>query len=163
MQKNFYQYQKEEYNLSIDKMPIWFKEVEAQGDENKGRIVFHSQNEYDEIWGSNAKMEISWEKKGRIETFHAKEVQNSIDMYNAINIVVTKKEQVWIRSHEFTFWYGNRTKMVRKRYYPENVIYGIFYCELTERLFNFHTTIIKKHFEGFKPYIIEAYNSIICH
>ena len=104
MQKSYYQYRKEECRIGIDRMPIWFKETEFDGDQNKGYIIFQTENEYDEIWGPNAKMEISWEKKGRTETFHAKEVQASIDMYNAIKVVVTKKEMIWLRTHDFTYW-----------------------------------------------------------
>ena len=163
MQKSYYQYRKEECRIGIDRMPIWFKETEFDGDQNKGYIIFQTENEYDEIWGPNAKMEISWEKKGRTETFHAKEVQASIDMYNAIKVVVTKKEMIWLRTHDFTYWIGHRTKMIRKRYYPLNIIHGVFYCDITERVFNINTEVIKKHYEGFEPYIIEGYKSIDCH
>ncbi len=99
----------------------------------------------------------------RIKFFHAREVQESIDIYSANNIVVIKKELVWLHTHEFTYWFGNRTKIIRKRHYPENNIHGVFYCELTERQFNMHSVIIGDHYTGFKPYILECYNSIICH
>jgi hypothetical protein len=163
MQKSYFIYQKPECNVTINKVPIWFKEVEFKGDENKGTIKFHSHNDYDEIWGSNAKMEFDWFKKDRIKFFHAREVQESIDLYNAISIVVTKKDREWLNTHEFTYWFGNRTKIIRKRYYPENAIHGVFYCEISERQFNMHSAIIRNHYEGFKPYILECYNSIVCH
>ncbi len=144
-------------------MPIWFREVEFNGDENNGTIIFHTHNKYDGSWGSNAKMEFSWEKKDRTHFYHPREVQSSIDQYNAINMVITKKEKSWLNSHEFEIWYGRRSKLVRKRYYPENAIHGIFYCDMTERLFNIHATIIRDHYDGFKSFILKSYSSLICH
>ncbi|MBD3255265.1 MAG: hypothetical protein GF383_09245 [Candidatus Lokiarchaeota archaeon] len=165
MQKNYYIYQKHDCNVTVNKMPIWFKDITENSDlnEKEGLLSFETHNNYDEVWGANAKMEISWIKKDRTDFLHPREVQQTIDMYNAINIVVTEKKREWLNTHEFTYWFGNRTKMIRKRYYRENVIHGLFYCELTERLFEIHTSIIGKHYEGFKPYIIEAFNSIVCH
>lgn len=163
MQKTTYVYEKPEVEIKINKMPVWFSEVDFTGDENEGSITLHSNNDYDDIWGSNAKMEISWESKERTEYLHSRAVQQSIDMYNAINIVITKKSTIWVRSHEFSIWYGNRTKMIRKHYYPENAIHGIFFCDISERVINFHTKIIREHYEGFKQYILNSYESIICH
>ena len=163
MEYNYFSYTKQEGNLIVNKMPIWFKEIEFEGDENNGRILLHSQNEYDEIWGPDSKIEITWEKKDRMNLFYYKEVESSIDVYNAIGLVVTKKERDWLMGHEFTNWYGQRRKMIRKRYYVERVIHGIFYCDITERLINIHTSIIESMFENFKPYILKSYTTIICH
>ncbi len=163
MEYNFYVYNKAECNLTINKMPIWFKEIEYDGDENNGYIILHSQNDYDEIWGPNTKLEIKWEKRERMNLFYYKEVEKSIETYNAIGIVVTKKERDWLMSHEFTFWFGQRRKMIRKRYYVEKVVHGIFYCEITERLFSIHTSIIESMYENYKSYVIKSYNSIECH
>jgi len=163
MEFNYYAYNKPECDVSIDKMPKWYQEIEYQGDESQGSIILNSQNDYDEIWGPNSKMELTWEKKGRSDLFYYKEVQNSIDVYNAIGIVVTEKKKDWLRSHEFTYWIGHRNKMIRKRYYNEKVIHGIFYCEISERVFNIHTSIIGEMFENFKPYVLKSYSTIICH
>ena len=89
MQYSYYVYEKLESDFKLNKMPIWFREVNFEGDENKGIIFLETQNEFDELWGPIAKMEISWEKKDRLKYFHAKEVQRSIDAFNAIKIVVT--------------------------------------------------------------------------
>ncbi|MFW9874447.1 MAG: hypothetical protein ACFFG0_15180 [Candidatus Thorarchaeota archaeon] len=163
MEYNFYVYNKPECNLNINKMPIWFKEVEYETDESNGHIILHSQDDYDEIWGPNAKIEIKWEKKERINFFYYKEVEKSIEIYNAIGIVVTKKERDWLMSHEFTFWFGQRRKMIRKRYYVEKVVHGLFYCEISKRFFSIHTSIIESLYENYKPYIIKSYNSVECH
>ena len=163
MEFNYYAYNKPECDVSIDKMPKWYQESEYQGDESQGSIILNSQNDYDEIWGPNSKMELTWEKKGRSDLFYYKEVQNSVDVYNAIGIVVTEKKKEWLRSHEFTYWFGHRNKMIRKRYYNEKVIHGIFYCEISERVFNIHTSIIGEMFENFKPYVLKSYSTIICH
>jgi len=163
MQKSTYLYEKEDLGLTIGKLPIWYVESECTGDKQQATINFYTKNEYDEIWGPISKIEISWDKKGRSETYHAKEVQKSIDIYNSIKIVVTKKETIWVRSHEFTYWFGSRTKIIRKKFYPEMSIHGIFYCDISERVIDIHVAVIKEHFEGFKPYIIDMFNTIICH
>jgi len=163
MEYNYYIYNKPECNITINKMPIWFKEIEYEGDENQGSIILDSQDEYDEIWGPNSKMEINWEKKERLNLLFYKETQNSIDVYNAIGLVVTEKEKDWLMSHEIVFWYGHRNKMIRKRFYTERAIHCIFYCDVSERLFNIHTNMLAEFYENFKPFILKSYNSIICH
>ncbi len=126
-------------------------------------IIFKTQDEYDEIWGPNSNIELNWEKKERINFFFYKEIQNSIDVYNAIGIVVTEKKRDWLRSHLRDIWTGHRNKMIRKRYYVENVIHGIFYCDISERLFNIHASVIGEKYQDFKPFVLNSYNSIICH
>lgn len=163
MEYNYFVYNKPECGIIINKMPIWYVEVEYNGDKNQGYINLHSENKYDEIWGPASKIEVSWEKKERMNFFYYKEVQNSIDIYNAIGIVVTEKNRDWLMSHEITSWFGHRNKMIRKRFYRERVIHCIFYCDMTERLFNIHTSVIEDKFEDFKPYILKSYNSVVCH
>ncbi len=163
MEFNYYVYTKPECRISIEKMPIWYKEIEYIGDENKGSITFNSQNNFDEIWGPNSKMELTWEKKDRSDLIYYKEVQNSINVYNAIGIVVTEKKKDWLRSHEFTYWFGHRNKMIRKRYYSEKLVHGVFYCEVSERVFNIHTSIIGDMYENFKPFVLSSYSTIVCH
>lgn len=163
MEFNYYVYDKPGINLKIDKMPIWFKEATFDGDSTTGELVLHSQNDFDEIWGANAKFEIKWESIAIEQFYYAKEVQASIDTYSSIGLVITSKENTWLMSHEFTFWYGQRTKIMRKRYYQERCIHGVFYCNVSQRLFNLHTSIILKYYENFKPFIIKGYETILCH
>ena len=163
MEYNYFVYNKPECGIIINKMPVWYIEAEYNGDEHKGSIILNSKNDYDEIWGSESTMEISWEKKDRMNLLYYKEVQNSIDVYNAIGLVVTEKSRDWLMSHEITFWYGHRNKMIRKRFYHERGIHCIFYCDIKERLFNLHTSIIGELFDNYKPFILNSYNSILCH
>jgi len=163
MEYNYFVYIKQECGVTINRMPKWYREVEYNGNENQGSIILHSENEYDEIWGPESKMEVSWEKKDRMNLFYYKEVQNSIDVYNAIGIVVTEKNRDWLMSHEITFWIGHRNKMIRKRLYHEKGIHCVFYCDISERLFNIHTSLIGDKYENYKPYILNSYNSIVCH
>jgi hypothetical protein len=163
MEYNYYPYQKNEANITIHKLAKWFREEKFEGDLNEGYISFHSQNDYDEIYGSNAKMEIAWEKKDRIGFFHGKEVQNSIELYSSVGFVITNKKSDWLLSHEIATWLGQRTKMMRKRYYREKCIHGIFYCDVSERLINVHINVIDKHFDNFKPFIIKSLSTILCH
>ncbi|MHA1914135.1 MAG: hypothetical protein ACW986_10350 [Promethearchaeota archaeon] len=163
MEYNYYVYEKPECNIIVNKMPIWFKEIEYHGDAKNGSIQLQSENEYDEIWGSDSKVEIAWEKRERANLFYYKEVENSIEIYNSIGIVVTKKERDWLMGHEFTVWFGQRRKMMRKRFYIEKIIHAIFYCDITERLVNINTSIIESKFENFKPFVLKLYNTINCH
>ena len=163
MEYNYYVYEKLECNFTVDKMPIWFKEMEYSGDSENSIIQLNSENNYDEIWGSDSKVEITWEKRERKNLFYYKEVESSIETYNAIGIVVTKKERDWLMGHEFTLWFGQRRKMMRKRYYVEKVMHGIFYCDITNRLFNINTSIIESKYESFKPFILKLFKTIICH
>lgn len=163
MEINYYVYNKPECAIKIDKMPIWYKEIEYEGDENRGTIRFNSQNDYDEIWGANSKMEITWEKKEQLNLFFYKEIENSIDVYNSIGIAITEKKKDWLRAHEFIFFFGHRKKMIRKRFYIEKIIHGIFYCDVSERLFNIHTSVIDDKYENFKPYVLKSYSTFICH
>jgi len=163
MEYNYYTYEKSEANITVHKLAKWFIEKKFEGDASEGFISLHSQNLFDEIYGSNAKMEITWEKKDRTGFFYGKEVQNSIELYSSIGFAIIKKESDWLLSHEFVTWFGQRTKMMRKRYYREKCIHGIFYCDITERLINVHTNVIDKFFENFTPFIIKSLSTIICH
>jgi uncharacterized protein YbaR (Trm112 family) len=144
-------------------MPIWFEETYADGNDQKGRITLHSSNDFDENWGSNAKMEILWEPKDRLEFAHYKEVQNTIEEFRAIDMSVSKKENTWMRSHEFTYWYGSRRKRIGRNFYVERAIHGVFYCDQTQRLFSIHTGIIEQLYDNFKQLVKDAYMSIHCH
>jgi hypothetical protein len=96
MEYNYYAYEKPECKIQVQKLPIWFKEVKFEGNEIEGNITLHSQNEYDEIYGSNAKLEISWDKKYRDNLYYGKEVQKSIELYNSIGFAITQRENTWL-------------------------------------------------------------------
>lgn len=163
MQQNYYEYSNDKLNILIGKTPIWFKEVSTEGDKENGKVFLESHDEFDEAFGKSVKIELSWEKKDRSEYFHAREVQTSIDLYNSINIVASKKETKWLLSHELTYWFGDRTKLIRRKYYASNIIHGLFYCELTERYFQIHIEVIKKFLPNYETFILEMLQSITCH
>ena len=71
MEYNYFVYNKPECAIKINKMPAWYKEIEYEGDGDQGFIILHSQNEYDEIWGPDSKMEINWEKKEKMNFFYS--------------------------------------------------------------------------------------------
>ena len=163
MEYNYYTYEKNEANITIHKLAKWLIEAKFEGTTDEGYISFHSQNDYDEIYGANAKMELSWEKRDRTNFFHGKEVQNSIELYSSVGFAVINKESDWLLSHEFVTWFGQRNKMMRKRYYREKCIHAIFYCDVTERLINVHANIIDKYYENFKKFILKSFSTILCH
>ena len=71
----------------------------------------------EEIYGTDATLEVYWETIDRVQYHHGKRVQQSFDMYNAIEVNITNKETVWNRSHEGTYWYGTRSQIKQKRFY----------------------------------------------
>jgi hypothetical protein len=163
MEYKYYVYEKPECDIRINKIPMWFKEVGFDGDSKEGYIEFHTYENYDDNWGPIAKYDFSWRSAKRTEFFHSQEVQKSIDLYNSIKLSITEKKSDWLRSHEFTYWFGNRMKRAGKKYYPEKSIHGIFYCELSERVFDMHTAIIRDYFDSYKEYILSSYKSVFCH
>lgn len=163
MQKTTYIYEKKEFDFKMNLMPIWFQETSTSGDEKEGSIILESQNIYDEFWGPIAQMEINWEKKPMNEFYHPKEVQRNIDMYSGINVNVMKKKNDWLNSHNYTIWHGHRRKLIKTTYYEELSIHGIFYCDKSFKLYNLNCGVIKEHFEGFEQYILDAFNSMVCH
>jgi len=163
MQETYYVYEKPEYNVLMNRMPIWFKEVQIIGDQNQGSIILHSQNDFDEYWGANAKMELDWVKMEREDFYHPREVQKSIDIYNSINFNITQKKNDLLNSHNITWWRGQRSKRVGLTIYEEKCIHAVFYCEFSGRVINLHCGIINEYFGGFEPYILDAFKSLMCH
>jgi len=163
LQQTYYIYEKPELNFVFNKMPIWFKEVQILGDENRGSIILHTQNDFDDYWGANAKMELDWVKMKREEFYHPREVQKSMDVYTSINYTITRKNNDLLNSHDITWWCGMRRKRVSAKFYEEKCIHAVFYCEFSMRVLNLHCGIIDEHFGGFEPYIIDAFKSIQCH
>lgn len=163
MQQTYYIYEKSEYNFLLKKMPIWFKENQILGDDNRGSIILHSQNDFDDYWGANAKMELDWVKMELEDFYHPREVQKSMDVYTSINVTISKKKNDILNSHDITWWRGQRRKRVELIIYEEKSIHAVFYCEYSKRLINMHCGIIKEYFGGFEPYILDAFKSIECH
>ncbi|MFX1273446.1 MAG: hypothetical protein ACFFBP_16570 [Promethearchaeota archaeon] len=163
MHKTTYVYDKPEFGLKLNLMPIWFKEIETSGDINAGSIILESQNIFDEFWGPIARMELNWENKDVNDFYHPREVQKNIDVYSGIQVAVTKKKNDWINSHNYTIWYGHRRKLIKTSYYEELSIHGIFYCDQSNKIYDLNAGVIKEHYEGFEPYILDAFNSIVCH
>jgi len=163
MQQNYYQIIKKEFKIAINKTPIWFQELSAEGDSENGKIFFESSDEFDEVWGKSVKIELSWEKKSRSEYYHAKEVQKSIDLYNSINVVASKKETIWHLSHELTYWFGEKMKLKRRKYYQSKILHGLFYCEITERFIEINFEVVSEYFPNYEPFLFEMMKSIECH
>lgn len=163
MQQTTYTYENEEFNILVRRMPIWFEEFEISGDLQQGSIILHSQNIFDDDWGPVAKIELNWEKMNLEKYYHPRALQKNIDVYGAIKVVLTKKKKDWLNSHIYTLWHGTRRKLIKRTPYVELSIHGIFYCENTQRVIDLNAGVIKEYFQGFEPYIIDAFNSFVCH
>ena len=163
MEKKTYIYENREFNILINRMPIWFEEFNILGKTEKGSIMLHTTNIYDEMWGPAAKIEISWELLEIESFYHPKIVQKNIDAYTAVDVALTKKKNDWNNSHNYTLWYGTRRKLIKTSYFEELSIHGIFYCDITQRVIELYAGVLKDNYEGFEPYILDSFKSVICH
>ena len=152
-----------ELNMAIEKVPIYFKEIEVQGTPEAGTLKLESYNKMEEIFGPDAKIEVYWETTDRSIFHQGNRVQQSFDMYNAIEVNITDKETLWNRSHDNTYWYGNRSEIKQKHFYNSNHIHCVFLCEQTSRVFEMHATIISNMYQNYKDLVIDAMKSLLCH
>ena len=163
MQKTTYIFEKSDYNLILNRMPVWFEETNSSGNENAGSIRLETKNVTDELWGPIGNIEINWEHLDPSKAYFPKIVQKNIDVYDAIKVSLTKKKRDWLNSHNYTIWYGKRRKLIKTTYYEEISIHGIFYCDITQRAIDMNSGILNENFKGFESYILDAFNSIVCH
>jgi hypothetical protein len=163
MKRTYWIYRNSDCKFQIEKIPIYLERVEEEGTYENGRVLFHSSSQYDEIWGPDVKFEIIWEPVDRISYHHGNRVNQSINMFNTLEIVIINKKTEWIRSHEMTFWFGTRRQIIKKRFYPSNIIHSIMMCESTDRVFELHAIIISALFPNYENLVIDAIKSINCH
>lgn len=156
-------YRNENFKFSINKVPMQLELQSESGDQNNGILNFSSIKKYDEIWGPEAKLEVVWEKIDRIAYHHGKQVNDSIRIYGEIQVSILKKNTEWIRSHECTFWWGLKKQIMQKRLYSTSPIHCIMYCEQSNRLFQFHATIISMALPNYEDVLISCMKSLLCH
>ena len=152
-----------EKNVAIEKVPIYFQQVDIQGNAEAGTVKFESYNKMEEIYGPDAIFEVYWETVDRALFHQGNRVQQSFDMYNSIEVNISNKETVWNRSHEGTFWYGTRSQIKQKHFYNSNHIHCVLLCEQTSRVFEMHATIIANMYPNYKDIVIAAMKSLLCH
>jgi len=150
-------------NISIEKVPIYFQQTELQGNSEAGTVKFASHNAMEEIYGPNVILEVYWETTDRAIYHQGNRVQQSFDMYNAIEVNVTDKKTEWNRSHEGTYWFGTRSQIIQKHFYNSNHIHCITMCEQTSRVFEMHATIISNMYTNYKDLVLAAMKSLLCH
>jgi len=163
MKRTYWIYRNSDCKIHVEKIPIYLERIEEEGTFETGRVTFQSTNSYDDIWGPDVKFEVSWEPVDRISYHHGKRVNQSIQMFNTLEIVVSKKQTEWIRSHEMTYWFGTRRQIIKKRFYPSNIIHSIIMCEQTNRVFELHAVIISAMNPNYENLILDAIKSINCH
>lgn len=163
MSQTFWHYKNADLNISIDRVPIYFKVESEDGTNTKGSITFVSHNDFDEVWGPDSKFIVSWEPADRITYNHGKKVKETINVYNSINVAVSKKETDWQNSHENTRWYGGRKQMIRRRLYTTKEIHSVMLCEITSRVIEAHSTTILSLFPNYEPFINDAFRTLRCH
>jgi len=152
-----------ELNVAIEKVPIYFKEIEVQGTSEAGTIKYESYNKMEEIYGPDATFEVYWETVDRSIFHQGNRVQQSFDMYNSIEVNITEKKTEWNRSHEGTYWIGTRSQIKQKRFYNSNHIHCVFLCEQTSRVFEMHSEIISNMYPNYKDLVLAAMKSLLCH
>lgn len=149
--------------ISINNVPVYFEKIIEEGDKDKGYASFQSYNQYDEVWGSDVKLDVSWEKTDRATYLHGKKVRSTIELYNSIEVVVLKKDTEWVRSHEMTYWYGSRKQILKKRFYATTIIHSVMLCEQTSRVIESHAVIISSLMPNYENLVLDMMRSIQCH
>ncbi len=152
-----------EHNVTIEKIPIYFQKIDLQGNAEAGTVKFESYNKMEEIYGPDATLEVYWETVDKWIYHQGNRVQQSFDMYNAIEVNISEKNTEWNRSHEGTFWFGTRSQIKQKHFYNSNHIHCITLCEQTSRVFEMHATIISNMHSNYKDLILAAMKSLLCH
>ncbi|MBN2157573.1 MAG: hypothetical protein JW776_16115 [Candidatus Lokiarchaeota archaeon] len=163
MEHSYWIFRSPEHNVSIEKVPIYFQQVDLQGDSKAGKVIFESYNQMEEIFGPDAIIEVYWETIDRSIFHQGNRVQQSFDMYNAIEVNITKKETRWNRSHENSYWYGTRKQIIQKRFYTSKHIHCIVLCDLTDRVFEIHAKIIANLYPNYENLVQETIASLLCH
>jgi hypothetical protein len=165
MEKESWQYINSSVGIQLNKISNLFsnQNIEVEGDQNKGRIVFKSTKISDEVWGPEAKIEVSWEKTDPLQYHHGLKVKETIRMFSSIEVVATKKETHWHLSHEMTYWFGNRQQILRRRFFPSNIIHAVFFCELSHRVFEIHFVTLTASYSKYEKHILDTFFSLQCH
>ena len=115
------------------------------------------------MWGPECKIEVSWENIDPTQYHHGLKVKDTIRMFSSIEVVATKKETHWHLSHEMTYWFGNRQQMLRRQYYPSNIIHAVMFCELSHRLFEIHSVAISASYPRYEKRLLDTMFSLQCH
>lgn len=163
MEHSYWIYRNEDFGLSINKVPIYFERDTENGTFDEGSSVFKSGSMFDDIWGPDVKITVSWEKADRMTYHHGKKVRESIKMYNAINVGISKKKTEWLQSHECTFWWGRRKHMIKGHLYGSNLIHSIMLCEQTSRIIEVDARVIENRIRNYEALILEFMKSLVCH
>lgn len=163
MENSCWVYRNEECGIKINRVPIYFERDAEEGDADNGTTTFRSGSQFDEIWGPDATITVSWEKTNRMTYHHGKKVRETINMYNAINVGIVKKETEWLQSHECTFWWGQRKHMKKGHLYGSHLIHSIMLCEQTSRVVEVDARVIENRFPNYEKLILEFMRSIVCH
>ena len=165
MQHNFWRYIDSENQLQLNHISNLFAQegVKREGNFNQGSLKFFTVKSSDKFFGSDATLTISWEKIDPVKYHHGLHVKETIRMFSAIQVVVTKKETKWHQSHELTLWYGNRQQIVKKRYFRSRITHGIMFCESTNRIFDIHAIFLGSQRKMYEKAIMDAIDSFHCH
>ena len=165
MQHNFWRYIDQENQLSLNHISNLFdqEKVTREGEFDQGRLKFHTIKSSDKFFGSDATLEISWEKVDPVKYHHGLKVKQTISMFSAIQVVINKKETKWSHSHELTLWYGSRNQILKKRFFSSKITHGIMFCELTSRIFEMHGIFLGQKRKLYEQAIMDAIDSFYCH
>ena len=165
MQHNFWRYIDTENQIQLNNISNLFSQegVKREGSFEQGRLKFFTVKTSDKFFGSDATLEISWEKVDPLSYHHGLKVKETIGNFSKIQVVVTKKETKWSHSHELTLWYGSRNQILKKRFFSSKITHGIMFCELTNRIFNIHGIFLGQKQKLYEKAIMDAIESLHCH
>jgi len=152
-----------DFNIIIDKVSKFYDRDEETGYKEKGRVSFSCIRQTDSIFGAESRFYVAWEPKLAKDYHHGRAVQTSIKEWSAVEVNVERRTSGWINHHEYGMWYGRRTKFQQKRMYQIGVIHALFYCDVTQRLFDVHGETTLQFQDNYNPLIEMAFYSLQCH
>jgi hypothetical protein len=156
-------YRNPEFNVFVGKIANFYERDEETGNQERGRASFKCVRQTDSIFGAESRFFVAWEPKLAKDYHHGRAVQNSIKEWSAVEVNVERRGSGWINGHEYAIWYGRRNKFQQKRMYQIGVVHALFYCDVTQRLFEVHGETTLQFRDNYNPLIEAAFNSLQCH
>ncbi|MHA1144411.1 MAG: hypothetical protein ACTSRW_06720 [Candidatus Helarchaeota archaeon] len=157
-------FQNEEYHVQIDYLPENFILQELSGNKEEGKIIFESREILDESYGAYIKFEYSWNTIEFDFRLSDGDLIDEIDrQYQRLRINSIERNGEYINTHYNQYITGSRIIVQKEIQYPTVEINGVFYCEHSERQFNYRFMIYRKIYEEWKNTLLEIIHAFKCH
>lgn len=163
--KTTWDFKSEDLKIVFNKIPNYFNssDVNITGELNEGSFWVKSYDKKDDIWGAIANITVEWSPANPLTFHHGIQVKKTIDIYSAINVIVTQKEQSYLLSHDITIWHGRKQKFEQRRMYSSKIVHATIFCDQTNRLFEIHAEVLDSEFYLYEKPLKDFIYSFECH